>query len=96
LNVLNPVTSTPSQLVGLSKRKGTIDAGQDADLVVFNRSVETTVEAESLYSRHRWTPYLGRKLSGRVESTYLRGRKVFDHGQLIGEPRGHLLERGKP
>jgi dihydroorotase-like cyclic amidohydrolase len=34
------------------------------------------------------TPYAGEKLSGVVAMTFLRGEKVFDHGEFAKEPKG--------
>ena len=88
------VTIRPAVLVGLRGHKGEIASGRDADLVVFDPDAEFTVTEEMLHHRHKaTTPYLGRKLRGVVETTYLRGRKVYDRGQFLGAPGGQLLRR---
>jgi allantoinase len=87
------MTSKPASLVGLAPKKGAITAGRDGDLVVFDPNAEFTVTQEMLFHRHKATPYLGRKLRGVVETTYLRGRKVFDHGEFHGGPGGQMLRR---
>jgi allantoinase len=83
----------PAELVGLRERKGAIAPGLDADLVVFDPDVEWTVDPERLYHRHKVTPYAGHTLRGRVERTYLRGRKVYEDGSFIEGPRGQPLLR---
>jgi allantoinase len=99
----------PAELVGLT-RKGTIDVGYDADLVVFDPDAELKVEGESFQPSGRPSPYLGRRLRGIVERTYLRGTQVYGrgtdgaHGSRAAievsswrgpfEPRGRLLVRG--
>jgi allantoinase len=83
--------SAPAKLVGLENRKGMIAAGCDADLVIWNPAKQFKVTGETLYHRHKLTPYEGRVLDGVVEKTFLRGRKIYDGGELIGEPRGVLL-----
>ena len=82
----------PARLARLG-RKGSIDVGFDADLVVWNPDGEFTVEGRSLFHRHPLTPYEGRRLRGVVERTYLRGRLVYEREKPIGEPTGHLLSR---
>jgi allantoinase len=83
--------SAPAELVGLSKRKGTIEVGKDADLVIWNPDKQFTVEGKTLHHRHKLTPYQGRVLEGVVEKTFLRGKKIYDGGEFIGEPQGLLL-----
>jgi allantoinase len=92
----DPVTGRPARLVGLDHRKGAIIPGRDADLVVFDPHAEWTVTPDDLHYRHRISPYIGREMTGRVMTTYLRGRKVFDHGEFIGQPSGQLLNRPRP
>ncbi len=87
------LTSRPAALAGIADRKGTIAAGRDADLVVFDPHGVFTVDSGMLHHRHKATPYLGRRLAGLVESTYLRGRKVYDRGEFFGGPGGQMLKR---
>ena len=88
----------PAVLIGLSSRKGTIAAGHDADLVVFDPDTTFTVDPGALYHRHRATPYEGRTLEGRPLATYLRGRQVSSANCLSGSARGQaiLATRAKP
>jgi len=70
------LSSAPAALAGLTSR-GTIAAGLDADLVVWDPSVEWVVDQERLRQRHKLTPYHGHVLRGRVIETYVRGRLVY-------------------
>jgi allantoinase len=83
--------AAPAQLVGLQNRKGKIAAGFDADLVIWDPKKQFHVAGERLYHRHKLTPYEGKTLSGVVEKTFLRGRKIYDDGEFVGDPRGLLL-----
>jgi allantoinase len=85
--------SAPANLVGLAQRKGAIATGFDADFVIWNPKSQFTVEPDALHHRHKLTPYNGRVLQGVVEKTFLRGRKIYDAREFIGEPRGRLLTR---
>ncbi len=82
----------PARLVGLEKRKGTIQPGRDADLCIWNPEDTFRVDAVMLHHRHKLTPYTGQVLSGVVEVTFLRGQKIYDHGQFAGESQGALLK----
>lgn len=85
----------PARLAGLEKRKGAIAVGYDADLVVWNPEASFRVEPTHLHQRHKLTPYNGRELSGVVEATFLRGRKIYDRGEFSSGPVGAALLRGK-
>ena len=81
----------PARLVGLETTKGSIKVGCDADLVIWNPRQTVKIQSETIHHRHKLTPYAGRDFVGAVETTFLRGRKVYDGGQFIGEPQGQLL-----
>ncbi|MGH9712414.1 MAG: allantoinase AllB [Candidatus Acidiferrales bacterium] len=84
----------PAKLAGLEKRKGTIAVGFDADLAIWNPGAKFTVEPAQLHHRHKVTPYAGRELAGVVETTFLRGRKIYDRGEFSPGPIGRILHRG--
>lgn len=81
----------PAELVGLSGRKGQLAPGHDADFVIFDAQTSWQVEGSRLYHRHKLTPYEGRTLLGRVTQTYLRGRLIYNAGELSTLPHGHPL-----
>ncbi|WP_394846665.1 allantoinase AllB [Pendulispora brunnea] len=87
----------PARLVGIFGRKGAIQAGADADFVVWDPEATWTIEAPRLEHRHKITPYEGRSLHGVVVATYLRGEKIYQRDRedpFLGTPRGSLLGRG--
>ena len=84
------LSERPAKLAGLV-HKGVIAVGRDADFVVWDPDAETTVDAKALQHRHPVTPYDGRRLRGRVHTTILRGRTVFDRGDFPDPPNGTTL-----
>jgi len=92
---LNQVTDwmcrNPALLAGLD-RKGAVEPGYDADLVVFDPDGEFVVEAETLHQDRR-TPYIGSRLRGVVERTYLRGDRIYARGKAFDAPAGRVLAR---
>jgi allantoinase len=83
--------TAPAKLVRLEKRKGLLAVGCDADVVIWNPEKNFRIEPESIQHRHKLTPYAGKEFMGEVQTTFLRGRKVYDAGDLIGEPQGRML-----
>jgi allantoinase len=79
------VTARPAERFHLV-RKGRLEPGADADLVLVEPDAEWELREDDLLYRHRQSPYVGRRFRGRVVRTYLRGRPV-----VLGEPRGRLV-----
>ena len=84
----------PALLAGLSDRKGSLEVGMDADLVVWQPDASFTVEASMIHHRHKLTPYLGRRLFGVVRRTIVRGETVYDDGTFKAQGTGIQLTRG--
>jgi allantoinase len=80
------MSERPARLAGLSKKKGRIAKGMDADLCVFDPEPRWTATREDLRFRHPVSPYVGRTLRGRVEATWLRGERVGEtrRGRVLG------------
>lgn len=85
---------TPAQLMSLHNRKGRIAAGYDADLVVFDPDAAFMVHPERLHHRHKLTPYARQTLRGVVVTTFLRGQRVYHHGEHSPAAHGRWLKRG--
>jgi len=80
--------TVPARLWHLGPRKGAIAAGADADLALIDPSRAWTVRNEDMLHANKWTPFVGRELTGKVVRTLLRGTTVF------GEMQGVLVEPG--
>ncbi|MGQ0468240.1 MAG: allantoinase AllB [Sporichthyaceae bacterium] len=80
------MSAGPAWLAGL-RHKGEIAPGMAADLVEFAPDAEFVVQPAELAHRHPITPYAGRRLTGVVRRTWLRGAVVGD------APTGRLLSR---
>jgi len=81
----------PAEQVGLQHRKGSIAPGSDADLIVWSPEAEFKVDKSVLRHRHKISPYIGETLSGVVQKTFLRGRKIYDGREMVGLADGEFL-----
>ncbi|MBV8690922.1 MAG: dihydroorotase [Actinobacteria bacterium] len=72
----------PARVAGLTgQHGGPIAEGAPANLCVIDTAATWVVEPERLASRSRNTPYAGRKLTGKVRHTLLRGEPVVVDGE---------------
>jgi allantoinase len=83
--VARMTAENPAKHFGLYPRKGVLQPGSDADITVFCPQ-ERVFEAAAMTSNVKWSPYAGRKMAGFVCATFVRGRKVFENGQVLTDP----------
>jgi dihydroorotase len=80
--VLALLSWRPATIIGADdEHGGPIVDGAIANLCVIDPAATWVVEADQLASRSRNTPYAGRKLTGRVRHTLLRGEPVVVDGE---------------
>lgn len=67
----------------LLRRKGRLEVGCDADVVLVDLGHEGTVEQADLRYRHPQSPFVGMPTKGRVVRTFLRGNMVVEDGRTV-------------
>ncbi|HEV8479569.1 MAG TPA: dihydropyrimidinase [Candidatus Eisenbacteria bacterium] len=77
------VATAPAALFGL-ERKGAIEVGRDADLVIWNPDQEWEIHQERLHHSADFTPYEGRRVRGAPTRVFLRGQEIVTDGQFVG------------
>ncbi|GLV34239.1 uncharacterized protein CBL_00170 [Carabus blaptoides fortunei] len=87
------MSASPAKLCGLQTRKGQLTVGFDADFVVWNPETEIEIAESTIFHKNKITPYLGKKLYGKVLQTFVRGQSVFENGQHCDLATGKLLKR---
>jgi dihydroorotase (multifunctional complex type) len=75
----------PARIFGL-KTKGALEIGKDADIVLVNPRVEYELTDEQMLSKCGWTPFAGRKVTGRIEQVFLRGSPAYERGRCLLKP----------
>ena len=85
--------TAPARLAGF-RRKGQINIGFDADLVVFDPQKVVEISSETLHENVDWSPYEGRTITGWPAATISRGDVIVQDGKFNAEAgRGRFAER---
>lgn len=86
------LTENPARIFGLFPRKGTIQEGSDADMVVFDPSLRRVISQETQHSGASYTLYEGRSCLGAPILSMQRGRVILEGDQLrIGPGSARFL-----
>jgi len=87
-------STTPARMFGLYPRKGVIQPGSDADIVIYDPSARQTLSVATHHMNVDYSAYEGMQITGRVETTLSRGQVVIDGGEFHGRAgHGRFLER---
>ena len=90
LEKVSEVTSyNTSRIFGLYPKKGTLQRGCDADLVMVDLDLEQRVTPELLQSYSDYTIYDGYSIKGWPVLTMVRGQVVMHDGQISSKTLGH-------
>lgn len=84
--VVETMCENPAKIYGLYPKKGVIEIGADADIVILDMEKEELILNENIISKCKWTPYDGRTFKGVPEVVMVRGRIVAEGGKVVGKP----------
>ena len=87
-------STTPARLFGMYPKKGEIEAGSDADLVLWDPDAPHTISAKTHHMRVDYSMFEGFQVKGNARTVLSRGEVIVDGGQFTGKPgRGQYLRR---
>jgi dihydropyrimidinase len=87
-------STAAAKIFGLFPRKGTIQVGSDADLVVYDPNHRGTISARTHFMNVDYNSFEGFEIEGRPHVVTLRGKVAVTDGRFVGEfGRGKFLAR---
>lgn len=82
-----------ARIFGLHPRKGVVEPGSDADVVVWDPRRVARVRAEADLSNADYSVYEGWEVTGWPVVTIRRGAVVYEGGRVVGRAGGGVLAR---
>ena len=76
LDLVRLTSYQPAQLLKIDR--GSIEVGKIADITIFDPNEEYTYTKEMIVSKSKNSPFIGKKLKGRVQYTIVGGRVVYE------------------
>jgi len=89
------LSENPAKLYGMYPSKGCLEAGSDADIVIYDPEGSYTIRAASQTQKPDYAPYEGMQVSGKIDQVFLRGQRVLDRQHKITENTGRYIARTK-
>ena len=83
LQMAEKMSYNPAKILGIDDKRGRIEEGMVADVVIFDPSEEVVIDAGKFRSKATNTPFDGKLVKGRVNCTILGGNVVFDSCKFI-------------
>ncbi len=80
------MSENPAKIFGLYPRKGILQRGSDADVVVFDPTLEHTLSAEAQHCRSDFTMFEGKSVLGKPVFSMQRGEIIVEDGELVRHP----------
>ncbi|WMJ79765.1 dihydropyrimidinase [Clostridium sp. MB40-C1] len=88
--------TSPAKVFGLYPKKGAIQVGADADIVLIDPNKDVVLTKDILHENVDYTAYEGMKLKGYPVLTMVRGKVIVKNNQFIGEKGyGQFIKRQK-
>lgn len=85
------LTKHPAKFLNIDDRKGEIKVGLDADFVIWQPEESFEVTTQSIFHKHKLSPYCNKTLFGKINQTIVNGTTVFKNGNIIKKDAGEII-----
>ncbi len=89
--IVHACARRPAEIFGLYPRKGALQVGSDADMVLIDPARPMTIRDEDQLSKARRSPFHGLEAPAAPVCTILRGRTIMRDGHIEGSAGGQFL-----
>ncbi|MBQ3487975.1 MAG: dihydropyrimidinase [Clostridia bacterium] len=89
------LSTRAAKLFGMYPRKGVLQAGSDADIVIFDPDAPHTIHMATNLHACDNSPYEGYEAAGMARDVILNGELVVETGKLIAAGRGEYVRRDR-
>ena len=87
-------SANPAKLFGLHPRKGHLNPGADADIVIIDPNKTHTFSVKNHHSAADYNPYEGVTVKGSIRDVFSRGDAMIEGGRWVGKTsHGRFLRR---
>jgi dihydropyrimidinase len=93
---VDAASTQAAKLFGLFPRKGTIQPGSDADLVVYDPNYRGTISVKTQTMNVDYNPFEGMAIEGRPHIVTVRGRVAALDGKFVGQVGGGQFLQREP
>lgn len=94
LKIAKLISTNSAKRFGIYPQKGVIQIGSDADLIIVDTNSEWIYKGEKSFSKSKCIngPYEGRKINASIKKTIVRGKTVFENGNITVKKGGKLIK----
>ncbi len=77
LQMAEKMSYNPAKIIGISDKRGSLEAGKIADIVIFNPNVTEKIDKNKFASKGKNTPFHNMTVQGKVTTTIVGGKIVY-------------------
>jgi dihydropyrimidinase len=94
-HIVRLMAANPARIFGLYPRKGALQVGSDADVMLYDPRPEGVIDYQELHYLAGYSPYQGMRTKGRVHTTISRGEVIYQDGKFPAQPGRGQFVRGE-